>query len=69
MTCKKCGTLPTISQAAGEAFFNCSVDPLQAKLMDILQHEGYTARPEGDVIRVMVDSFLASTTTSQRKSP
>lgn len=58
MTCKKCGTLPTISQAAGEAFFNCSVDPLQAKLMDILQHEGYTARPEGDVVRVMVDSFL-----------
>lgn len=58
MTCKKCGTLPTISQAAGEAFFNCSVEPLQVKLLAILQQEGYTARPEGDVIRVMVDSFM-----------
>jgi EAL domain-containing protein (putative c-di-GMP-specific phosphodiesterase class I) len=57
MTCKKCGTLPTISPSTGEALFNCSVEPLQAKLMAILQHEGYTARPEGDVIRVMVDSF------------
>ena len=58
MTCKKCGTLPTISRAGGEAFFNCSVEPLQLKLLAILQQEGYTARPEDDVIRVTVDSFL-----------
>ena len=68
MTCKKCGTLPTISQAAGEAFFNCSVEPLQVKLLAILQQEGYTARPEGDVIRVIVDSFLQLVSCLGRRS-
>lgn len=63
MTCKKCGTLPTISQAAGEAFFNCSVEPLQVKLLNMLRQEGYTARPEGEAVRVAVDSFLQLVTT------
>lgn len=57
MDCKKCAVLPTISQAEGEAFFNCSVEPLQAKLLALLEEEGYTARLEDDVIRVTIDSF------------
>lgn len=57
MNCKRCGTVPSISQAPGEALFNCAVEPLQDKLISILQEEGFVSRPEGDVVKVAVDSF------------
>lgn len=57
MTCKRCGTIPQISTQPGEALFNCAVDPLQNKLISMLQQEGYPPRPEDDVVRVTVDSF------------
>lgn len=57
MTCKRCGTVPQISTQAGEVLFNCAVDPLQNKLIDLLEAEGYHPRPEDEVIRVAVDSF------------
>lgn len=57
MTCKRCGIVPTISQASGEALFSCAVDPLHDKLMSILTAEGYNPRPEGDVVKLAVDSF------------
>lgn len=57
MTCKRCGIVPTISQASGEALFSCAVDLLQDKLVGILTAEGYTPRPEGEVVKVSVDSF------------
>lgn len=57
MTCKRCGTVPEISTQVGEVFFNCAVDPLNSKLINILDKEGYIPRPEGDVIRIAVDSF------------
>lgn len=68
MTCKKCGSLPNISQAAGEAYFSCSVDPLHAKLLVMLKQEGYTSRPEGSVVRVAVDSFLQLVTCLSKRN-
>ncbi len=56
-TCKRCGTVPQISVQPGEALFNCTVDPLQSKLISILEAEGYKPRPEGDVVKVAADSF------------
>lgn len=58
MTCKRCGTVPTISQAGGEALFNCAVELLQDKLIDVLKLEGFSPRPEGDVVKVGVDNFM-----------
>ncbi len=57
MNCKLCGTLPIISQGHGEALFSCAVELLQDKLVSILIAEGYTPRPEEEVVKVMVDSF------------
>ncbi|MDK9718286.1 MAG: EAL domain-containing protein, partial [Trichlorobacter sp.] len=57
MTCKRCGTVPTISQAPGEALFSCAVELLQDKLISILQEEGFVPRVEGEVVKLAVDSF------------
>jgi len=68
MHCKRCGTVPTISQSPGEALFNCAVDLLQNKLIAILSDEGYAPRLEGEVVKVEVDSFnrLVTSLSSRR---
>ncbi|MBV5338891.1 MAG: EAL domain-containing protein [Deltaproteobacteria bacterium] len=57
MTCKLCGTVPSISKAPGEALFTCNVDLLQHKLISILTTEGYTPVREGEVVKVKIESF------------
>jgi EAL domain-containing protein (putative c-di-GMP-specific phosphodiesterase class I) len=68
MSCKRCGTVPSISQFSGEALFNCAVDLLQDKLISILAAEGYTTRKEGDVVKVSVDSFQQLVDSLSRRS-
>jgi len=58
MTCKKCGTLPQISNNPGQALFNCAVEPLHTKLMAILREAGYTPLAENnEVIAITTNSF------------
>jgi len=68
MSCKRCGTVPAISQASGEALFSCAVDLLQDKLISMLEAEGFTPRPEGEVVKVAVDSFQGLIATLSRRS-
>lgn len=67
MSCKRCGTVPTIDQGSGEALFSCAVDLLQDKIVDILTAQGYAPRSSGEVVRVRVDSFSRLLTDLSRR--
>lgn len=68
MECKRCGTVPTISESRGEVLFNCSVDLLQTKLVDILNQEGFSPRLDGDVVKVTVENFMELVTSLSRRT-
>ena len=57
MTCKRCGTVPSISHGAGTALFSCAVELLQDRLISILKEEGFAPRLEGEVVKLTVDGF------------
>lgn len=68
MSCKRCGTIPTISQEAGEVLFSCAVELLQDKLISILTTEGYIPQTEGEVLRFPVDNFMQLVTCLSHRS-
>jgi len=68
MACKRCGTVPTISQVGGEALFSCAVELLQDKLISVLKLEGFNPRPEGDVVKVAVGNFMQLVACLSRRS-